>query len=56
MSLLLSPHARCAPRTKTPRQAPSDLLQPLPVPHRPWSHISLAFVTGLPPSIGNTSF
>ena len=34
--------------------APSGLLQPLPVPHRPWSHISLDFVTGLPPSDGNT--
>ncbi|KAI3374620.1 hypothetical protein L3Q82_021194 [Scortum barcoo] len=29
-------------------------LQPLPVPHRPWSHISLDFITGLPPSQGNT--
>ncbi|KAI3366347.1 hypothetical protein L3Q82_000507 [Scortum barcoo] len=29
-------------------------LQPLPVPHRPWSHISLDFITGLLPSQGNT--
>lgn len=29
----------CA-QNKTPRQAPSGLLQPLPVPHRPWSQIS----------------
>ncbi|XP_027132312.1 uncharacterized protein K02A2.6-like [Larimichthys crocea] len=30
-------------------------LLPLPVPHRPWSHISLDFVTGLPPSQGHTT-
>lgn len=41
-------------QNKTPRQAPSGLLQPLPIPHRPWSHVSLDFVTGLPPSDGNT--
>ena len=39
---------------KTARQAPAGLLQPLPVPRRPWSHISLDFVTGLPPSRGHT--
>jgi hypothetical protein len=41
-------------QNKTPRQAPSGLLQPPPAPHRPWSHIALDFVTGLPPSDGNT--
>lgn len=34
--------------------APADLLQPLPVPSCPWSHIALDFVTGLPPSQGNS--
>ena len=39
---------------KSSRQAPSGLLHPLPVPRRPWSHVSLDFVTGLPSSDGNT--
>ena len=33
---------------------PQGLLQPLSVPHRPWSHVDLDFVTGLPESPGNT--
>lgn len=39
---------------KPSHKAPSGLLHPLPIPHRPWSHIALDFVTGLPPSDGNT--
>lgn len=39
---------------KSGNQAPAGLLLPLPIPHRPWSHISMDFITGLPPSAGNT--
>ncbi len=40
--------------SKSSNQPPAGLLQPLLVPSRPWSHISLYFVSGLPPSHGNT--
>uniref|UniRef100_A0A3B3HVP5 Gypsy retrotransposon integrase-like protein 1 n=1 Tax=Oryzias latipes TaxID=8090 RepID=A0A3B3HVP5_ORYLA len=43
----------CA-RSKTSNRPPSGLLQPLPVPSRPWSHIAVDFVTGLPPSQGHS--
>ena len=43
----------CA-QNKSSRQAPSGLLQPLPIPRRPWSHIALDFITGMPPSDGHT--
>ncbi|KAI2657474.1 Transposon Tf2-9 polyprotein [Labeo rohita] len=40
--------------SKSSNRPPAGLLQPLSVPSRPWSHISLDFVSGLPPSQGNT--
>lgn len=43
----------CAMYKVSHRRPPGELL-PLSVPKRPWSHISLDFVTGLPPSSGNT--
>nr|CBN81752.1 Pol polyprotein [Dicentrarchus labrax] len=42
----------CA-RGKSSHQPPAGLLHPLPVPRRPWSHIAVDFVTGLPTSEGN---
>uniref|UniRef100_A0A3B1KG24 Gypsy retrotransposon integrase-like protein 1 n=1 Tax=Astyanax mexicanus TaxID=7994 RepID=A0A3B1KG24_ASTMX len=39
---------------KDPRTRPTGLLHPLAVPSRPWSHLSLDFITGLPSSRGNT--
>jgi len=50
----IAAYQSCA-QHKAARHAPSGLLQPLPIPHRPWSHVSLNFVTGLPPSDGNTT-
>uniref|UniRef100_A0A8C7WV78 Gypsy retrotransposon integrase-like protein 1 n=1 Tax=Oryzias sinensis TaxID=183150 RepID=A0A8C7WV78_9TELE len=40
--------------SKTSNRPPSGLLQPLPVPSRPWSHIAVDFITGLPPSQGHS--
>lgn len=44
----------CA-RSKSSHQAPAGLLNPLPIPMRPWSHIAIDFVTGLPKSEGNNT-
>uniref|UniRef100_A0AAX7TMI6 Integrase catalytic domain-containing protein n=1 Tax=Astatotilapia calliptera TaxID=8154 RepID=A0AAX7TMI6_ASTCA len=44
----------CA-RNKLLNRPPPGLLQLLPTPARPWSHVSLDFVTGLPPSAGHTA-
>jgi hypothetical protein len=37
-------------RMKVPRHKPYGLLQPLPMPDRPWQDISLDFIVALPPS------
>ncbi|KAK5913399.1 hypothetical protein CgunFtcFv8_007934 [Champsocephalus gunnari] len=44
----------CA-RNKTSSRPQMGLLRPLPIPSRPWSDISVDFVTGLPESKGNTT-
>lgn len=43
-----------APRVPKISQPAAGLLQPLPTPGRPWSHIAVNFITELPPSAGNT--
>ncbi|KAL0181794.1 hypothetical protein M9458_024200, partial [Cirrhinus mrigala] len=44
----------CA-RSKTANSPSTGELQPLPIPKRPWSHISVDFVTGLPDSQGKNT-
>lgn len=33
----------------------AGLLHPLPIPHRPWSHVAVDLITGLPPSKDNNT-
>lgn len=48
-------HCRVCNTQKSPRQLPAGLLQPLPIPQRPWSHIAIDFLTDLPVSDGHTT-
>ncbi|XDV19320.1 hypothetical protein PO909_024809 [Leuciscus waleckii] len=52
--ILTTPDPSLCATGKTSNRPPDGLLQPLPVPSRPWSHIALDFVTALPPSQGHT--
>uniref|UniRef100_A0A8C7W9Q6 Gypsy retrotransposon integrase-like protein 1 n=1 Tax=Oncorhynchus mykiss TaxID=8022 RepID=A0A8C7W9Q6_ONCMY len=54
VKLYVSSCSVCA-QSKAPRHLPRGKLQPLPVPQRPWSHLSVDFLTDLPPSQGNTT-
>jgi hypothetical protein len=42
-------------RSKSSNHKPYGLLQPLPIPERPWSSISVDFITQLPESNGYTA-
>jgi hypothetical protein len=42
-------------RTKTTRRPPQGLLQPLPVPRRPWLSIAMDHIVELPPSRGHNA-
>ncbi|KAK3560222.1 hypothetical protein QTP86_000841 [Hemibagrus guttatus] len=51
-------HVRACPtcaQTRTSRQLPEGLLEPLPNPQCPWSHLSVDFLTDLPDSGGHTA-
>ncbi|KAL0165572.1 hypothetical protein M9458_037416, partial [Cirrhinus mrigala] len=48
-------HGGLAPGPNLRRFSNPALLQPLPVPQRPWSHLAVDFVTDLPPSNGYTT-
>ena len=54
VSLYVKSCSVCA-QSKTPRELPAGLLEPLPIPQRPWSHLAVDFVTDLPSSNGYTT-
>ena len=48
MRIYVSSCSVCA-QCRAPRHLLKGKLHPLPVPQRPWSHLSVDFLTGLPP-------
>ncbi len=54
MSPAMSKDVRSVPSLPHHNRLPEGKLVPLPIPHRPWSHLSVYFATDLPPSNGFT--
>ncbi len=48
-------HSATCNVSKSSHQLPDGLLQPLPIPQRPWFHIAIDFITDLPLSRGHTT-
>ncbi|KAK3574835.1 hypothetical protein QTP86_018424 [Hemibagrus guttatus] len=51
-------HVQASPtcaQARTSHQLPEGLLEPLPIPRRPWSHLSVDFLMDLPDSGGHTA-
>lgn len=42
-------------QVKADNSFPNGLLQPLPIPYQPWTHITMDFINGLPNSHGYNS-
>ncbi|KAK3536390.1 hypothetical protein QTP86_008851 [Hemibagrus guttatus] len=58
LALDVEGHVQACPtcaQARTSRQLPEGLLEPLPIPQRPWSHLSVDFLTDLPDSGGYTA-
>ncbi|KAK3535604.1 hypothetical protein QTP70_017137 [Hemibagrus guttatus] len=57
LALDVERHVQACPscaQARTSRQLPEGLLEPLPIPQCPWSHLSVDFLTDLPHSWGYT--
>lgn len=48
-------HCRECQQVKCSTEKKQGALQPLPIPSRPWQHITMDFITGLPKSQGYSS-
>ncbi|KAK3526691.1 hypothetical protein QTP70_031878, partial [Hemibagrus guttatus] len=58
LALDVEGHVQACPtctQARTSHQLPEGLLEPLPIPRRPWSHLSVDFLMDLPDSGGYTA-